>query len=556
MRRFLSAALVLSTFGCANDETPSAAADEYGGTLIISTGADINGLMPPLIYTVQENSVVDIIFERLAEPGMDLNSVGDAGFTPELAQSWEWSEDSLSIAFSLLPNAHFHDGQPVTAQDIVFTHEVYTDPRTGSGEAELLMQIDSVTARDSATAVFWFARRYPQQFFDATYHMRILPKHLLSNVARGELRTTDFARQPVGSGQFRFVRHQPGAMFEVAADTTHARGRPYIDNIVWTVTSDLSAAMTRLLARDADFLEMVPAGKFTDLAAQPELTATRYASLGVGYLQFNLQDPRSPGVPHPIFGNREVRRAIAMSLDRPRLVSAVFDSLAIVAQGPFATVLATADSPVKQIEFDTARAQQILDSLGWRDRDGDGVRERNGRPLRFTLVSPTSSLYRMRMAILIEDMLSDVGVKVDLQTMDINPFMQYSNSRAFDAIFSSSYYDPSPAGIRQSWTSEGARKGGSNLSGYENPVFDRLVDSAASSMDGSYRGYYRRAYETIIADAPAVWLYETVNFAAHDKRVQLPELRADAWWANIGKWKIAPDGRLPRDGIEKGIAAN
>jgi peptide/nickel transport system substrate-binding protein len=557
MRRFLSGtALVLCISGC-DGGAPPEPANEYGGTLVISTGADINGLMPPLIYTVQENSVVDIIFERLAEPGMDLNSVGDLGFTPELAQSWEWSEDSLSIAFSMLPNAHFHDGQPVTAHDVAFTYDVYTDPRTGSGEAELLAHIDSVTARDSATAVFWFARRYPQQFFDATYHMRILPRHLLSGVARGELRTAEFARQPVGSGQFRFVRHQPGAMFEVAADTTHARGRPYLDNIVWTVTSDLSAAMTRLLARDADFLEMVPAGKFSDVAAQPELALARYPSLGVGFLQFNLQDPRSPASPHPIFGNREVRRAIAMSLDRKKLVSAVFDSLAIVAQGPFASVLATADSSVRQIEFDPARAQEILDSLGWRDRNEDGVRERNGRPLSFTLVSPTSSVYRTRMAILIEDMLSDVGIRVVLQTMDINPFMQFGNSRAFDAIFSSSYYDPSPAGIRQTWSSAAARKGGSNLSGYSNPVFDRLVDSAASSMDGTaYRTYYRRAYEIIIADAPGVWLYETVNFAAHDRRVQLAELRADAWWAGIGQWKIAPDGRLPRDGIQKGLAAN
>src|SRR5690606_6787147 len=142
---------------------------------------------------IQENAIVDIIFERLAEPGMNLNSVGDEGFTPELAQSWEWSTDSLSIAFSLLPGAHFHDGHPVTARDVAFTYDVYTDPRTESAESELLAQIDSVTVRDSLTVVFWFARRYPQQFFDATYHMRILPEHLLADVPRRELASGEFA---------------------------------------------------------------------------------------------------------------------------------------------------------------------------------------------------------------------------------------------------------------------------------------------------------------------------------------------------------------------------
>jgi peptide/nickel transport system substrate-binding protein len=533
---------------CGGDKT-TAGTGEYGGTLVISTGADIAGLTPPLIRTIQENTIVDIVFERLAEPGMNLNSVGDEGFTPELAESWEWSDDSLSIAFKILPGAHFHDGHPVTARDVAFTYDVYTDPNTESAEAELLAQIDSVTVRDSMTAVFWFARRYPQQFFDATYHMRIMPEHLLRDVPRHELAGGDFSQHPVGSGQFKFVRRTPGALIELAADTTHARGRPYLDRIVWTVTADHAAAMTRVLAKDADFLEQVTADKFGELAASPDLALAKYPSLDIAFLLFNLRDPRTPNASHPLFGNRELRRAIAMGINRDTIVRRIFDSLAVVPYGPFTRALATADTSITQIPYDPERAKKTLDSLGWRDRNGDGIRDRGARQLRFTLVTPSTSQNRYRSAVLVQDMLEEIGVRMDVQQMDINPFISLMMSRTFDAVFSATHYDPSPASIRQSWTSSGARPEGSNAGSYRNPRFDRIVDTATSEMNAAAaNAAYRRAYEMIVADAPAVWIYETVNYVVHNKRVQLAPMRADAWWANIGQWKIAPNARLPRDG--------
>src|SRR5690606_12713394 len=127
----------------------------------------------------------------------------------------------------------------------------------------------------------------------------------------------------------------------------------------------------------------------------------------------------------------------------------------------------------------------------------------------------------------------------------------------FDALFSATHYDPSPASIRQSWTSSGARADGSNFGSYRNPAFDRVVDTATTEMAAERSNdAYRRAYGIIVADAPAIWVYEIVNYAVYNKRVALAPMRADAWWANIGQWKIAPDARLPRDGGGEARAAN
>jgi peptide/nickel transport system substrate-binding protein len=134
--------------------------------------------------------------------------------------------------------------------------------------------------------------------------------------------------------------------------------------------------------------------------------------------------------------------------------------------------------------------------------------------------------------------------------------MELIRGRTFDAVFAATHFDPSPSSIRQSWTTSAMRQGG-NPGGYANRAFDRLIDSATSNMDPAASAeQYARAYRTIVADAPALWLYEMVNFAGHNDRVVFDEFRADAWWANIGNWKIPPDGRLPRDGGGEARAAN
>lgn len=557
----LAAAVATLALGCRGDRDGSsraaASADSAtdsaadGGTMIITSGADADILLPPLVMGVMGNQVVDIVFERLAEIGDDLNTIGDRGFRPELARSWRWAPDSLSIAFSLAPAARWHDGKPVTARDVRFTFDTYRNPAVGAQEQALLARIDSVTAPDSVTAVFWFHERYPEQFFDAVHHMRILPQHVLGGIAPAALRTAPAARQPVGSGQYRFVRWDAGSVIELVADTAHYRGRPHLDRILWTIAPSYDASSVKLFAGDADFLEFVRADKMHDLARAPNLVATHYPSLDEGFLQFNLHDRKARSRPHPVFGDRAVRRALAMAIDRRRVVANVFDSLAVVPVGPVTRAQSTWDSTIAQIPFDTAAAARALDSLGWRDANGDGVREKGGRQLRFSLIVPTSSAVRQQIGVLLQEQLRRVGARVDLEPLEFNLWLQRQSARDFDATIGAMRYDPSPATIRQMWSAASVRDAdGSNYSGYASAAFDALVDSASSTYDpAASHDYYRRAYETIVQDAPAVWLYETVNYTAHHRRIHPVGLRADAWWARISEWSIPAAERIPRDRV-------
>lgn len=131
--------------GTTTDTVPAAAASATGGTLVVSTPAEPDNLLPPITTSFSGRQVEDLIFQRLADIGTALGTVGDAGFTPNLATRWEWAPDSLSIAFHLDPAARWHDGVPVRASDVRFTFALYTDPAAASPTAMLLSNIDSIS---------------------------------------------------------------------------------------------------------------------------------------------------------------------------------------------------------------------------------------------------------------------------------------------------------------------------------------------------------------------------------------------------------------------------
>lgn len=538
---------VLALFACVGSESTSGKSS--GGTLAISTGGDPDVLIPSLVSTVQAAQITDMVYDRLAEIGDSLNIINDAGFTPRLADHWSWSPDSLSIAFHINPRARWHDGQPVRSSDVRFTLLSTRDSTLGTSVAALITNIDSVGTPDSATAIFWFHQRTPQQFYDATYQMPIMPEHIWKGIAPAAWRASAAAKHPIGSGQFRFVRWTPRAAVEVAADTANYRGAPKLSRVIWSIAPDFNTALTRFLSGETDFFEVLRPENIPEVAKHPDLRVRSYRGLTYLFAQFNLRDPANHARPHPIFGDRELRRALTMATDRATIVRSVYDTLALPALGPTVRAYPTTDPHLPQIPFALARARQILDSLGWRATSSDGMRSRNGRPLQFTLSVPSTSNVRVRLAVLIQEQLRQAGVKVDVEQLDFPVLVEKERKRAFDAAIGQWNTQPGPGAVRGSWGTAGSRaSSGGNYGSYENPVFDAYVDSALASFDPAARkSYFTKAYETIIQDAPAIWLAEPTQTVGYNARLHLAPLRSDAWWAHIPDWWISADQRIPRD---------
>ena len=524
----------LAVSACGGDQTAA-----RGGTIVIAGFADPDNLLPPLGRTLASKAVTDLLYDRLADIGPALNTVGDAGFEPRLARSWEWSRDSLRVTFHLDPRARWHDGKPVRASDVRFAFALYTDPRVAAtGGGDISGVVDSISTSDSLTCTAWFKRKTPEQFFTLVGTLIPLPEHLLSALSRDSIRGATFGRQPVGDGPFRFVRWDAKSRLEIAAVDSFYRGRAKLDRVIWTIAPEMQTATQKLLAGEADYLEALTPPAVAQVAKVPALRIEPYSSFDYGFLRFNLHDGAS-AKPHPILGDRALRRALTQALDRRLLVRSVFDTLAHVALGPFVRAQWTSDTTLAELSFDRGAAVRTLDSLGWREGP-DGTRVKNGKPLQLTLLRPSSSKSRELVAVLIQEQLRQIGVMVKIEPLDFSAFMARANKRDFDAIMDAVHTNPSPAGVREAWSSSGIEKGtGPNRGGYSNPKFDAQVDSAVSSMDAhAAKTHYRAAYQTIIDDAPAVWLFEPVAVAGFNKRLNVGALRADGWWLTVPAWTV------------------
>jgi peptide/nickel transport system substrate-binding protein len=209
------------------------------------------------------------------------------------------------------------------------------------------------------------------------------------------------------------------------------------------------------------------------------------------------------------------------------------------------------DTDIRQLPYDTAQAARRLNALGWRDHDGDGVRDKDGQPLSFHMLVPTSSGLRRQYARLLQEQFHAVGVRVEIDELEPSVVNQRVLTGKFDTALLSRSNDPSPSsGIAQTWTRAGF--GGSNFGRYYSPDFERIVDRAVTATNRDQaRSLWRSAIETLNADAPAVFLYALDNVAAVHKRVENVQFRPDSWAAVLRTWRIPPDRLIDRDRVER-----
>jgi peptide/nickel transport system substrate-binding protein len=547
----LALSLFVGTTSCeGGPKSGSTGGGPAGGTFVVASPGDPVSVFPAFLVEQVGASVIDLVFDHLADISPDLTTTGDKTFSPRLAKSWTWSPDSLSIAFSLDPRARWHDGRPVTAADVRYSLKVFTDPKADSPIAPLLSNVDSVSVKDSLTAVFWFKKHTREQFYDVAYQLYVVPEHVYGSVRPDSLMTSSVARTPIGSGQYRFVQWQPDVKFELAADTENYHGRPLLDRVIFTPSTDAATRRTQVLTGQADFMQNFP-GEPADLDSSKVARPLVVPSLQYAFLGWNPYAPKSNMQPHPIFSDVRVRRALSMAVNRVDMLANVFGGKGLIGHGPFPMTLAGADSTVKLPAYDTAAAAALLDSAGWQ-RGSDGMRSKHGTPLKFSLLMPATSAPRQKYSQLLQEQFRRVGAQLEIDAVDSKTYAArvQSGKKAgdFDAVIQAFATDPSPSGMRQNWGTAGI--GGQNLLRYSNPKTDALIDSLSAAFDtAKVKEYAKRAFQQIVDDAPAIWLYDLTELDAVNRRINVPRTRADGWWRNLAEWSIPPDKRIERDRI-------
>jgi peptide/nickel transport system substrate-binding protein len=527
--------LVGSLIGC---KSRGGCSGDYCGTLVIAAAGEPDILLPPITQLAMARDVSDQLFLKLADVGMSANTIGDDGFVPQLAARWDWT-DSVTLTFHLDPRAKWQDGVSVTAADVAFTFDMYSDSTVNAPSRSSLREILAVTAPDSLTAVFRFRRPYAEMFYDAVYHMRVLPAHLLRALPRSAWQSAPFGRQPIGDGPYRFVRWNAGESLELAADSTFFLGRPHLRRLIWRFTPNLDVAVSQLIAGQADAIEVLgPPGNVGRVHEVASLATYPYPGNTYGFLAFNLRANGDTSAPHPLFGNRDLRRAVVMALDRDGMLHNVWGGgdLAAVPPGPMPRLWSLSDKNLAAAGArDSVAAARLLAA-------------RRG-PRAFHLLVPTTSGLRRQYARLIQAQLQPFGWDVRIDEVDLSVVQQRVGAGQFDAVLGAWASGPSPIDATlQNWTRRGF--GGQNPGRYDNPQLDRLLESAvaARNRDAATR-LLRSAIALWNSDAPAAPLYAPDNVAAVNRRVSEVTIRPDSWLALVRMWRIPASQLTDRDRV-------
>jgi peptide/nickel transport system substrate-binding protein len=503
----------------------------YGDTLIEASIGNISSLIPNITSDQASREVGSFMYNGLVSMGRDLEVV------PELATSWAFSKDCLTLDFTLHPEARWHDGTPFTARDVVFTYETTMNPKTPSPYRSDYQDVERVEALDPHTVRVTYKRPYAKALL--SWSISMLPHHLLEPyVKEGRLRDAPQNwSAPVGTGPYRFREMKSGEKVVVVANPDYFKGRPHISRIVYRIIPSQATIFLELKARGVDVagLTALQYKRQTEYPAfQKAYNKFRYPGTGYTYLGFNLKDPR--------FADRRVRLALAHAINKQELLDGVVLGLGRQATGPFRPGT-WADNPgVKPVPYDPKKAAVLLAEAGWKTRNADGLLVKDGRPFTFELLTNQGNDERKKIAEIVQASLRDLGIGVDIRILEWAALLkEHVKKRNFDAMILGwgTGADPDQYVV---WHSSQTGPDELNHISYKNAEVDALLEAGRSScVQADRTRFYHRLHEVLAHDQPLVFLYWRDVMPAVSSRVFGIDVGAAGIRWNQYEWFVPQD---------------
>ncbi|MFS4459289.1 peptide-binding protein [Bdellovibrio sp. HCB2-146] len=526
----LSSALVAPAMAAA----PNANAPK-GGNFVLNLGGE-----PPTVHPITATDLYSQNVQLMVCEGMAKRNSETYDWRPQLAEKWEISKDNKVFTFHLRKNAVFHDGSPVTAEDVKFSFDAIFEPKYEAAHLRPYFEgIEKVEVIDTHTVKFTAKDLYFKNFESAAT-LNVIPKHVYGDVEKSK----KMNRSIVCSGAYQMTKFDRGQMIQLKKfdkwwgnTAPEWKGMYNFDTITLRFFKDENATLERAKKGELDYI---------DLRIEAFMKKTEGAPWGKTVIKHKVENssPKSYGFVgwnqrKDLFKDRDVRVALAHLLNREEMNKKFRYNMSDLATGAIYVKSEYAPN-IKAIEFNTKKAQELLAKAGWTDKDKNGILEKvvNGKPteFKFTLIYPNKdtekywTMYR-------ED-LKKAGIDMELKYLEWNSFLKLLDEGNFDAVtlaWGGGTVDPDP---KQIWHSASAVAGGSNFINYKNPEVDKLIDEARVEPNKAKRvKLLKEVYKKIAEDAPYAFLFnDKFDFYANSSRMGMPaetfkyEIGTDYWW--------------------------
>ncbi len=505
-----------------------------GGTFAIRLLVEPANLHPVLLADYSISRIRAWAFDTLAV--RDLNTLD---WKPRLASKWELSKDSKTLTLELRNNAFFHDGKPVTAEDVKFTFDHVRDVKLGALHwVAYFESLEKIEILSPTSLKMYFKNTYFGNF-SSIMDMPILPKHVYKDVDTSKTLTRKF----VGSGPYEFDSYDKGNRVVLKkfkqwyGDQDSAlKGYYNFDRLIFRFVSEEAVALEMYKKGDLDYGSLGNESYARNTEGPPwgekvlKVAALNQQPRGTSMIGLNQKNE--------LFKDARVRKALAHSLNRKEINEKFRYGLSLLASGHIFNQSPMAPSG-EGIAFDMAAAAKLMAQAGWKDVNHDGVLEKtiNGQKMdfRFTVLNASKDLEKYYL--FWQEDLKKLGVQLEIRQTDWATLTKMMREGNFDAIGLQwvSNFDSDP---KQVWHSESAKNGGSNYIRYANAKVDQFIDQARFETNAKKRNaLFKKAYEIMAVDLPYIPMFCEKNILyAVSSRIGRPgdtfkhEINEYSWW--------------------------
>jgi peptide/nickel transport system substrate-binding protein len=474
----------------ANDSTP-----RFGGTVIRRLDAAVTTLNPVLVGNRYDTYVHRYLFTPLVDLSADLQPV--AG----LADRWDISPDNREYTFRLNRAATFSDNTPVRASDVLFTIRKIIDPASDAIAMQSYFELVDLTRSriiDDHTLVIAFREPIASQLHAFT-NLMVIPEHVYG---KGNF-ANDFNETAVGSGPYTISRHTRGRELVLRRRETYWRQKPYIESVHFKVISDNTTAWNAARAGQID--ETIVGTDLwdrerTNPQIKSRLEFLQFYSLAYNFVIWNTRRPQ--------FADKRVRQALAMGANLKSVSTGLYKGTARLMNGHFVPEQRGFNDQVRPIVYDPEAARKLLTSVGWLDTNGDGLIDRDGRPLSFEFMITAGSPSANAIAQLLQADFKAIGVDMRIAVIDFAAAQQRFMRGNFDATYLSWDLDADPDPFPLFHSTQIPPRG-QNYGFYANPEADRLIDAGRREFDPARRSaIYEQLHALLADDQPYMWIVQ------------------------------------------------
>jgi peptide/nickel transport system substrate-binding protein len=453
-----------------------------------------------------------------------------------LAQEWEYDDKQQTYTFELRKDVRWHDGEAFTSKDVVFTLDLLMTPSTRAVTMRSSLEEIDFWRADGPYRVVIHVSKPRFLFLQNLEGLPILPRHVYS---QGDFNTHPSNRAPVGSGPFKFKQWQSGKQIVFERNDLYWGPKPWLDEVVYVIHRDRNVALQLLKKGDIDLMPRIDATQYFDYDGDKGLKSRfnriAFQTPDFSFFMFNTRSR--------CFSDVRVRRAMSLLLDLEKIRSSVYKCLARIVTGPWPFKHPANDPSVQPYPFDPGKAAALLSEAGWKDTDGDGVRERKGKKLRFTFLIPSQSREIQRVATIYQEDLKKAGVRMDISLQDWSIYVELCRSHAFDmaAMMWDMEWDNDLYGLFHTKSISG----GQNFPAWSNAEADEILEKGRTELDdGKRNAMFRRLHRILHEEAPYIFAFSPVESALVDRKFRGDGLLGGIkWFQKTRIWLDASQGR-------------